>query len=87
MGVAQPNRCRSYFRIFNSSTQSKNFDSDGLFSKKHIKELRDLDKKEIHDPSEKVREHLNYPIQILDLKESRLRAIDAFNAAKIKKIL
>ena len=71
-----------YFRIFNPITQSKNFDSDGLFIKKHIKELRDLDKKEIHDPSEKVREHLNYPIQILDLKESRLRAIDAFNAAK-----
>ena len=71
-----------YFRIFNPITQSKNFDSDGLFIKKHIKELRDLDKKEIHDPSEKVREHLNYPIQILDLKQSRLRAIDAFNAAK-----
>ena len=71
-----------YFRIFNPTTQSKNFDSDGLFIKKHIKELRDLDNKEIHDPSEIVRKHLNYPIQILDLKESRLRAIDAFNVAK-----
>ncbi len=71
-----------YFRIFNPITQSKNFDSDGLFIKKHIKELRDLDNKEIHDPSEIVRKHLNYPIQILDLKESRLRAIDAFNVAK-----
>ena len=71
-----------YFRIFNPITQSKNFDSDGLFIKKHIEELQDLDKKEIHDPSEKVRKHLNYPMQILDLKESRLRAIDAFNEAK-----
>ena len=63
-------------------TQSKNFDADGLFIKKHIKELKDLDKKEIHDPSEKARDQLNYPKQILDLKESRLRAIDAFSAAK-----
>ena len=71
-----------YFRIFNPITQSKNFDADGLFIKKHIKELQDLDKKEIHEPSEKIRNQLNYPKQILDLKESRLRAIDAFSAAK-----
>jgi deoxyribodipyrimidine photo-lyase len=71
-----------YFRIFNPITQSKNFDADGLFIKKHLKELKDLDKKEIHDPSEKIRNQLNYPKQILDLKESRLRAIDAFSAAK-----
>ena len=71
-----------YFRIFNPVTQSKNFDADGLFIKKHIKELKDLDKKEIHDPSNKIRDQLNYPQQILDLKESRLRAIDAFSAAK-----
>ena len=71
-----------YFRIFNPITQSKNFDADGLFIKKHIKELQDLDEKEIHDPSEKIRDQLNYPKQIIDLKESRLRAIDAFSAAK-----
>ena len=71
-----------YFRIFNPITQSKNFDSDGLFIKKHISELKDLDKKEIHDPSPKIREHCEYPSQILDLKSSRLRAIDAFSEAK-----
>ena len=71
-----------YFRIFNPLTQSKNFDSDGLFIKKHIKELENIDKKEIHDPSSNIRESQNYPKQILDLKQSRLRAIDAFNKAK-----
>tara|TARA_A200000113_G_scaffold28404_1_gene23751 strand:+ start:344 stop:1759 length:1416 start_codon:yes stop_codon:yes gene_type:complete len=71
-----------YFRIFNPITQSKNFDSEGLFIKKYIPELKDLDKKEIHDPSQKVRDFLNYPSPILDLKESRIRAIDAFNSAK-----
>ena len=50
--------------------------------KKHIPELKNLDKKEIHDPSQKIREHLNYPTEILDLKSSRLRAIDAFSEAK-----
>ena len=71
-----------YFRIFNPITQSKNFDSDGLFIKKHVPELKDLDKKEIHDPSLKIREYCEYPPEILDLKSSRLRAIDAFSEAK-----
>ncbi|OUV40031.1 MAG: deoxyribodipyrimidine photolyase [Rhodobacteraceae bacterium TMED111] len=71
-----------YFRIFNPLTQSKNFDSEGLFIKKHIKELENVDKKEIHDPSPDTRKSQNYPKQILDLKQSRLRAIDAFNKAK-----
>jgi len=71
-----------YFRIFNPITQSKNFDSDGLFIKKYVTELKELDGKEIHDPTEKIRNHLNYPSQILDLKQSRLRAIEAFNSAK-----
>ena len=71
-----------YFRIFNPLTQSKNFDSEGLFIKKHIKELENVDKKEIHDPSPNTRVNQNYPKQILDLKQSRLRAIDAFNKAK-----
>ena len=71
-----------YFRIFNPLTQSKNFDSDGLFIKKYVVELKNIDKKEIHDPSDEIRSTCKYPTQILDLKESRLRAIDAFNEAK-----
>jgi deoxyribodipyrimidine photo-lyase len=71
-----------YFRIFNPLTQSKNFDGKGLFIKKYIKELGDVDKKEIHNPQIETRQSCNYPNQILDLKESRLRAIEAFNNAK-----
>ncbi len=71
-----------YFRIFNPLTQSKNFDREGLFIKKYLKELKDIDKKEIHDPQIKNRHSCNYPNQILDLKDSRLRAIEAFNNAK-----
>ena len=71
-----------YFRIFNPLTQSKNFDGEGLFIKKYLKELKGVDKKEIHDPQTETRFNCNYPNQILDLKESRLRAIEAFNNAK-----
>ena len=71
-----------YFRIFNPLTQSKNFDPKGLFIKKYVDEIKDLSSKDIHDPSDHQRNSCNYPMQICDLKQSRLRAIEAFNKAK-----
>ena len=71
-----------YFRIFNPITQSKNFDKEGLFIKKYVPKLKDLDKSVIHDPPNEHRKYCNYPNQILDLKESRIRAIEVFNQAK-----
>ena len=71
-----------YFRIFNPITQSTNFDKEGLFIKKYVPELKDLDKYVIHNPPTEHRKYCNYPMQILDLKESRLRAIEAFKTAK-----
>ena len=71
-----------YFRIFNPITQSKNFDKNGEFIKKYIPELKDLDASVIHEPPSNIRDHLNYPQPILDLKDSRLRAIEAFKNAK-----
>lgn len=71
-----------YFRIFNPITQSTNFDKEGLFIKKYVTELKDLDKSVIHNPPTEHRKYCNYPMPILDLKESRLRAIEAFKAAK-----
>ena len=63
--------------ITNSKNEAKNY-----FNKAREKILKDVDKKDIHDPEESIRNHCNYPSQILDLKKSRLRAIDAFNEAK-----
>ena len=71
-----------YFRIFNPITQSSNFDKEGLFIKKYVPELKDLDKSVIHNPPKEHRKYCNYPEPILDLKESRLRAIEAFKIAK-----
>ena len=71
-----------YFRIFNPITQSTNFDKNGKFIKKFVPELKDLDKKVIHDPDSSLRRHLGYPEPILNLKESRLRAIEAFKESR-----
>ena len=71
-----------YFRIFNPITQSTNFDKNGEFIKKYVPELKDLDKSVIHNPSKEHRKYCKYPEPILDLKQSRLRAIEAFKQAK-----
>ena len=42
----------------------------------------DLDKSVIHKPPKEHRKYCKYPEPILDLKESRLRAIEAFKIAK-----
>jgi deoxyribodipyrimidine photo-lyase len=71
-----------YFRIFNPTTQSQNFDPDGEFIKKFIPELKDVPVAQIHQPQLDLFSSTNYPSPMLDLKESRLRAIQAFKDAR-----
>ena len=71
-----------YFRIFNPITQSQNFDPEGKFIKKFIPELKDLPIKQIHQPQSDLFSSTNYPKPMLDIKESRLRAIAAFKEAR-----
>ncbi|TKB57376.1 deoxyribodipyrimidine photo-lyase [Ferrimonas aestuarii] len=70
-----------YFRIFNPVTQSKNFDPLGRFIRRFIPELNHLDDKMIHNPSDECRP-ADYPAPIVDLKESRARALDVFSVLK-----
>ena len=67
-----------YFRVFNPMSQSQKFDPDGTFIRQWLPELATLSSKEIHDPSASSRRALNYPDQIVDLRTSRVRAIEAF---------
>jgi deoxyribodipyrimidine photo-lyase len=67
-----------YFRVFNPVSQSEKFDPKGEFIRHWLPELATLSDREIHDPSPVSRRALNYPDQIVDLKSSRLRAIEAF---------
>jgi deoxyribodipyrimidine photo-lyase len=71
-----------YFRIFNPITQSQNFDPNGEFIKKFIPELIDVPVAQIHQPKSDLFSSTNYPAPMLDLKESRVRAIQAFKDAR-----
>ena len=71
-----------YFRIFNPIAQSERFDPDGAFIKKWLPQLNGLSSKEIHLPSQDLFSAVEYPNPIVDLKSSRIRAIEAFKAAK-----
>lgn len=67
-----------YFRVFNPVSQSVKFDAEGVFIKQWVPELASLDSASIHDPSPLQRQRLNYPMAIVDLKSSRVRAIETF---------
>ncbi|CAG2160069.1 unnamed protein product [Oppiella nova] len=68
-----------YFRIFNPISQSQKFDAQGDYIRQWVPELAHLDAKTIHEPYAKNPNiELNYPKPIVDLKQSRIRAIEAF---------
>ncbi len=78
-----------YFRIFNPVTQSKKFDPNGSYIRRYVPELKGLSNKSLHDPGSADREELlgagvvlgeNYPRAIVNLKESRARALDAYKS-------
>lgn len=66
-----------YFRVFNPVTQSQRFDPHGHFIRQWLPELAHLSDKEIHNPPQGLFAP-DYPAPIVDLKSSRLRAIEAF---------
>ncbi|WP_338558520.1 deoxyribodipyrimidine photo-lyase [Acinetobacter sp. KS-LM10] len=70
-----------YFRIFNPVSQSQKFDAEGDYIRRWVPELAHLDAKTIHDPYAKNSQmKLDYPRPIVDLKQSRVRAIEAFKS-------
>ena len=69
-----------YFRIMNPETQSLKFDTQGEYIKKWLPQLKDCPVSEIHMPSNP--EQYGYVKPIVDLKQSRQAAIDAFGDLK-----
>ena len=69
-----------YFRIMNPETQSMRFDPEGKYIKKWIPELKDCPISQIHMPENP--EQYGYPKAMVDLKESRKKAIDVFSEIK-----
>lgn len=76
-----------YFRIFNPVTQGLKFDPKAEYVRRFVPEITDLPNKYIHDPSSAPPGILaaagivlgkTYPHAMVDLKESRVRALEAF---------
>jgi deoxyribodipyrimidine photo-lyase len=80
-----------FFRIFNPITQSEKFDKQGDYIRRFVPELANMPAKYIHAPWLAPAEILSaagveigtdYPEPIVDIKESRERALAAFKLTK-----
>jgi deoxyribodipyrimidine photo-lyase len=78
-----------WFRIFNPVLQGTRFDPQGAYVRRHVPELAVLPDKFIHQPwnappdvlaGAGVRLGESYPVPVVDLSESRLRALDAYRS-------
>lgn len=78
-----------YFRIFNPITQGEKFDATGAYVREWVPELSRLPDEWIHRPSEAPEDVLakagvvlgkSYPRPIIDLRASRVRALEAVSA-------
>ncbi len=76
-----------YFRIFNPITQGEKFDPDGVYTKRFIPELKELPSQYLFKPWETPEELLEkshvrlgetYPLPIVDIRESRKKALEAY---------
>ncbi len=66
-----------YFRVFNPYTQSAKFDKEGVFIKSILKELTGIEPKLLHQENALQNNLLvEYPKAIVDIKKSRLEAIE-----------
>lgn len=66
-----------YFRIFNPFSQAKKFDPEADFIRRFVPELEDFESKLIHD-QERTAALGDYPEPVVDVTQTRKRAIDAF---------
>ncbi len=69
-----------YFRIFSPPSQASRFDADGDFIRHWLPELSPLNTRDLHNPSalSGLFRPENYPVPMVDLSQSRARALAAF---------
>lgn len=81
-----------YFRIFNPVAQGEKFDKQGRYVRQWVPELSELPDKFLHKPWEAPKEVLeaagvelgdNYPAPLVDHREARQAALDAYEVIKL----
>lgn len=70
-----------YFRIFNPTSQASKFDPEGVYIREYCPELNPLEGKRLYEPWES-QEELDYPPPIIDHKEAREIALEAYATIK-----
>lgn len=77
-----------YFRVFNPITQGQKFDPDGSYTRRFVPELKNMPNKYLFNPFDAPKDVLtranvmlgtDYPLPLIDAKQSRLRALDRFS--------
>ncbi len=74
-----------FFRVFNPVLQGEKFDKQGTYVRHWVPELASVSDKFVHKPwelNQADQQALDYPLPLVDLKETRLRALDAFARLK-----
>ena len=71
-----------YFRVFNPELQADKFDPDAAYIHRWCPELEGLDLKQLKKLDDHGRDQRGYPAMQVDLKASRQRALDAYQAIK-----
>lgn len=74
-----------YFRVFNPVLQGEKFDKSGDYVRRWVPEIAQISNKFIHKPwelDEDARAGIDYPAPLVDLKQSRQRALAAFDTIK-----
>lgn len=71
-----------YFRIFNPVAQGKKCDPDGIYVRRWVRELKDMDARSIHTPWEFPLASPEYPEPIVDHAVQRKLAIEEFKRVR-----
>ncbi|SCV02659.1 LAME_0H03862g1_1 [Lachancea meyersii CBS 8951] len=74
--------CQPYFRVFNMKLQSEKYDPKGAFVREWVPELKDIDNiKILREGISNATKANGYSQPIVDLKDSREKALEAFREA------
>ncbi|MBB6085824.1 deoxyribodipyrimidine photo-lyase [Wenzhouxiangella marina] len=71
-----------YFRVFNPVLQGEKFDPQGDYVRRWCPELKGISGPRVHQPEVASEQGRSYPRPRVDLKRSRQRALDAYQAIR-----